>query len=119
MFSRTVTRIGRLDVVETAGMMLPADLGVGWAAARVTKPQMLLVDHTRCAFALSGEQLLQSCAVDGETPPTDGLPVAWILRPDLLPLYLPLQVYLQRHGFKRGVFLEERSALRWLHQLGL
>ena len=90
--------------------MLPADVQSAWPGVRGKAASGLVVDHTRTLFAMTACDLVETLKVGAISP----VPVAYVLRPDTLPLYAALTAYLGRQGFRRRAFLCRREALAWL-----
>lgn len=99
--------------MRTSGVMQVQYLADGLAMAWNTQPSGLLVDHRQTVFALTVEELLGATGPNG-TAAAMRTPVAWVLRPDLLPLYAQLTASLLERGLIRRCFLSEQDALEWL-----
>jgi hypothetical protein len=108
---RTAAPLGdSLWAIRSEGVMLLRDIESAWDGMRGKTVRGIAVDHTRTAFALTGLDLVGALNLADMAP----VPVAYVLRPDTLPIYAPLICYLGRNGIKRRAFLCQQEAASWL-----
>lgn len=110
---RTAAPLGdALWEVRAEGLMLSRNVQSAWPGLHSKAKRGIVVDHTRTLFAVTAVGLVDAVKLGALAP----VPVAYVLRPDTLPIYSLLTAHLGRHGFRRRAFLCRQDALAWVAQ---